>query len=155
MISLISQLDSTCSDHRAKCRNQCVFSTHSWWLWRIHMNWGPCCPCWRSLHAVLPTPPRSCLPTGVCMLSVGSCQLKGTLSRESWSLSHILCFIQMVSLSSLCALGQLPDRFPLHAGKSCFAAWPFHMGLEDCAGALTFSTNICNWLAIEGQKEQS
>lgn len=106
MISLISQLDSTCSDHRAKCRNQCVFSTHSWWLWRIHMNWGPCCPCWRSLHAVLPTPPRSCLPTGVCMLSVGSCQLKGTLSRESWSLSHILCFIQMVSLSSLCALGQ-------------------------------------------------
>lgn len=51
------------------------------------------------------------MPPGVCMLSVGSRQLKGFLSRESWSFSHILHSTQLVSLSSLCAPGQLLGRF--------------------------------------------
>lgn len=43
----------------------------------------------------------------VCVKRRASCQPKGTLSRESWFLSYMLCFPQMISLPPLCALEEL------------------------------------------------
>lgn len=114
------------------CRVQWVFSAHYWWPRRMCMSWRPCGPCWHSLHTVLPTTPRGRLPAGVSMLNPGPlASLRELFPGKAGFFPTFCVLLQWWSLPSLYALEQLLGswiRFPLHPGKSYFAAWPFHMG---------------------------
>lgn len=77
-----------------------------------------------------------------------SCQPKGTLSRESWFLSHILCFAPMMKPPLLVCTGatsRLLDQVPSASWEVIFCSMTLPHG-GDCAGALTFSNfNAGDW----------
>lgn len=90
----------------------------------------------------------------ICVKRRASCQPKGTLSRESWFLSH-MCFPQMISLASLVctvATSWLLKQISSACWQVLFCSMTLPHG-GDCAGALIFSnSNIGDWMATKRQK---